>query len=45
MDERCRASSGCTARNGRTVEYLKSDEAKRIFGELFGPWAKTKTKA
>jgi benzylsuccinate CoA-transferase BbsE subunit len=27
------------------VEYLRSDEAKRIFAELFAPWAKTKSKA
>lgn len=27
------------------IDYVKSDEAKRIFAEVFGPWAKTKTKA
>ncbi|MBI4190189.1 MAG: CoA transferase [Betaproteobacteria bacterium] len=27
------------------VDYLKSEEAKRIFAELFTPWAKTRTKA
>ena len=28
-----------------TVEYVGTDEAKRIFAEVFGPWAKTKSKA
>lgn len=27
------------------IEYSRSDEAKHIFAEVFGPWAKTKTKA
>lgn len=27
------------------VDYVKTDEAKRIFAEVFGPWAKTRTKA
>jgi len=27
------------------VEYLRSDEAKRIFAELFVPWVRTMTKA
>jgi len=27
------------------VDYVKSDEAKRIFAEVFAPWAKTRTKA
>ena len=27
------------------IEYVRSDEAKRIFAEVFGPWAKTRTKA
>jgi benzylsuccinate CoA-transferase BbsE subunit len=27
------------------LDYLKSDEAKRVFCELFLPWSKTKTKA
>lgn len=26
------------------VEYLRSDEAKRTFAELFSPWARTKSK-
>ncbi len=28
-----------------TLDYLKSDEAKQYFLEMFVPWAKTKTKA
>jgi len=27
------------------IDYLLTDEAKRIFAEVFGPWAKTKSKA
>lgn len=27
------------------IDYLLTDEAKRIFAEIFAPWAKTKTKA
>lgn len=27
------------------LDYVKSDAAKRIFAEVFGPWAKTRTKS
>ena len=28
-----------------SVEYVGTEEAKRIFAQVFGPWAKTRTKA
>jgi len=45
VDERVAGVERLQGEQWGEIEYVRSDEAKRIFAEVFGPWAKTRTKA
>jgi len=45
VDEKVPGVERLQGEEWESVEYVGTDEAKRIFAEVFGPWAKTRTKA
>jgi len=45
VDEKVPGVERLKGEEWNTVEYVGTEEAKRIFAEVFGPWAKTRTKA
>ena len=45
LDEKVPGAERLTAERWNDIDYLLTDEAKRIFSEVFAPWARTRTKA
>ncbi len=45
LDEKVPGVERLTGEEWSSVEYVGTEEAKTIFADVFGPWAKTKTKA
>ena len=45
IDEKVAGVERLTGEEWNSVEYVGTEEAKRIFSEVFSPWAKTKRKA
>lgn len=45
VDEKVPGVERLQGEEWNSVEYVGTEEAKRIFAEVFGPWAKTRTKA
>ena len=45
VDEKVRGVERLQGDEWHAVEYVVTEEAKRIFADVFAPWAKTKTKA
>lgn len=45
VDEKVAGVERLAGEEWNRVEYVGTEEAKRIFAEVFGPWARTKTKA
>lgn len=45
LDEKVSGVERLQGEEWNTVEYVGTEEAKRIFAEVFAPWARTKTKA
>jgi benzylsuccinate CoA-transferase BbsE subunit len=45
MEERVPGVERLKGERWKEIEYVQSDEAKIIFAEVFGPWAKARTKA
>jgi benzylsuccinate CoA-transferase BbsE subunit len=45
LDEKVPGAERLTGERWNDIDYLLTDEAKRIFAEVFAPWAKTRTKS
>jgi benzylsuccinate CoA-transferase BbsE subunit len=45
LDEKVPGAERLQGERWNDIDYLMTDEAKRIFAEVFAPWAKTRTKA
>ena len=45
LDEKVPGVERLLGEQWNEIDYLLTDEAKRIFAEVFGPWAKSKSKA
>ena len=45
LDEKVPGAERLQGERWNDIDYLMTDEAKRIFAEVFAPWARTRTKA